>query len=126
MPTYKPTLAITPKQHRLNNAKLSMVEIIRSKLATIDPKYRRYVGDRVADKYIKLALAGDPIILRDLINRMDGLPKQTISHEGNAPDINVLNLLFGNSIRPNEPVLKLNESIDTTINQTEPSPTTAP
>ena len=85
------------------NNKLSLVAKLRDYLAKKDPKRAGTLGDRIIEKYYAMARAGDPIIMRDLINRIDGLPKGATTPEGNTVNINVLQQLFGSSIRPLQP-----------------------
>jgi hypothetical protein len=79
---------------------VSLVRLLRIKLATINPKTRRTYGDSIIARYYKMAYDGDPIIMRDLINRIDGLPKQVIASDKDNPiNINVIHSLFGQSVR---------------------------
>ena len=80
-----------------------MVQLLKEKLSMIDPITKRTFGQAIINKYYKMAREGDPIIMRDLINRIDGLPKQTIvSDKDNPININVIHSLFGASIRQQE------------------------
>lgn len=80
--------------------KVSIVNKLKKYLAKEDPKRQGTLADRLVEKYYSMAMHEDPIIMRDLINRIDGLPKQTLVNEGTQSNVNILLSLFGGSIRP--------------------------
>lgn len=81
---------------------ISIVDKLKEYLSRQDPKRAGTLGDRIVEKYYKMAREGDPIIMRDLINRIDGLPKQIIASDKDNPvNINIIASLFGKSVRKN-------------------------
>lgn len=64
----------------------SLTELLRMKLDTKDPKKRREYKQLVIDKIMELALKGDKDMLKYLYNRLEGMPHQSTSVDG---DMNV-------------------------------------
>jgi hypothetical protein len=79
---------------------ISLVGKLQSYLQLKDSKRYGTKADRLIEKYYNMAMSGDPIIMRDLVNRIDGLPKQNIDISADTTaSIGILSALFGNSIR---------------------------
>jgi hypothetical protein len=109
------TSTINKQLKTTSSKKISLVVKLKEYLNRPDPKRNGTLGDRLIEKYYSMAKEGDPIIMRDLINRIDGLPKQTIvSDKDNPININVIHSLFGNSIRTLDKPNTEYQHIDTT------------
>jgi len=65
--------------------KFSIVSIIRNKLETVPDGEKQTVAEMMVEKYLGDAYAtGDGVAMRDLIDRFDGKPKQSIeTHNAN-------------------------------------------
>lgn len=62
---------------------VSIVDAIKRKLEEVEPTDRKSYLDLIIQKIFQKALEdGDVTMLRDMINRVDGLPTQTIAHSG--------------------------------------------
>lgn len=113
LPAKKVSHSLTYSVTKKDAQNVSLVRLLRNKLATINPKTRRTFGDSVIAKYYKMAMDGDPLIIRDLINRIDGLPKQVIASDKDNPiNINVIHSLFGQSVRQATTIEYDNLSLD--------------
>jgi hypothetical protein len=67
---------------------VSIVEGLRRKLKEIDPTERRSYLDIFIDKLIsKAAKEGDVALMRDLVDRIDGKPRQSVDVTTNGKDI---------------------------------------
>lgn len=62
---------------------VSIVEGIKRKLLEIEPVNKKTYLELFLNTYFKNAIKeGDATLIRDMINRIDGMPKQTIGGEG--------------------------------------------
>lgn len=62
---------------------VSIVDALRRKLDDIEPSEKRKYLDIFVDKVISKSLVeGDVTMMRDVINRIDGMPLQAIQHSG--------------------------------------------
>lgn len=55
---------------------VSLLTLIKRKLAEADPKTKKQVAEQVAEAYIARLHEGDPRILQDFLDRTDGKPRQ--------------------------------------------------
>lgn len=62
---------------------VSIVEGIKRKLLEVEPVNKKTYLELFLNTYFKNAIKeGDATLIRDMINRIDGMPKQTIGGEG--------------------------------------------
>ena len=79
----------------------SLVEMIKHKLQEIpEGKDRTYAEDFVEQIMKKSVIEGDTSMMKDMINRVDGMPRQNIGLDGGAEGlpINILNNVLSNDI----------------------------
>lgn len=60
----------------------SIVAHLKEQLQEIDEKEKKTHASIITNKYIQMAKDGDQVILKDLINRTDGLPKGALTEDG--------------------------------------------
>ena len=96
---------ILPGQEALNPAGrpkggFSLVELLKKELQVLLPKIKDEEERKtVAAAFIQIALEkamvrGDVTMIRDIFNRVDGMPKQSLEHtgeDGGAIQINIVN-----------------------------------
>jgi hypothetical protein len=64
---------------------VSIVEGIRRKLLEVEPGTKKQYLELFLSSYFKNAIKdGDNQLMRDMINRIDGMPKQTTALEGSV------------------------------------------
>ena len=64
---------------------VSIVEGIRRKLLEVEPGTKKQYLELFLSSYFKNAIKdGDNNLMRDMINRIDGMPKQTTALEGSV------------------------------------------
>jgi len=79
----------------------SLVEMIKHKLQEIpegkDKTYAEYFVEQIMKKSV---IEGDTSMMKDMINRVDGMPRQNIGLDGGAEGlpINILNNVLSNDI----------------------------
>jgi len=79
----------------------SLVEMIKKKLQEIpegkDKTYAEYFVEQIMKKSV---IEGDTSMMKDMINRVDGMPRQNIGLDGGAEGlpINILNNVLSNDI----------------------------
>jgi len=79
----------------------SLVEMIKKKLQEIpegkDRTYAEYFVEQIMKKSV---IEGDTSMMKDMINRVDGMPRQNIGLDGGAEGlpINILNNVLSNDI----------------------------
>jgi len=79
----------------------SLVEMIKHKLQEIpegkDRTYAEYFVEQIMKKSV---IEGDTSMMKDMINRVDGMPRQNIGLDGGAEGlpINILNNVLSNDI----------------------------
>lgn len=62
---------------------VSIVDALRRRLEEIEPQEKRMYLDIFVDKIISKSLTeGDVAMMKDVINRIDGMPLQSIQHSG--------------------------------------------
>ena len=62
---------------------VSIVEGIKRKLMEIEPVNKKTYLELFLNTYFKNAIKeGDSQLIRDMINRIDGMPKQPVEHDG--------------------------------------------
>lgn len=61
----------------------SLVAILRKKLQAHDPKTRETYGDKLIRAAYSRAVKDKNVeMIRDILNRVDGMPKQSVEHSG--------------------------------------------
>lgn len=74
---------------------VSIVEGIRRKLLEVDPVTRRpYMDIFLSTLFQKAAKEGNEQLMRDMINRIDGMPKQTTDVTTNGKEIKTVLVEF--------------------------------
>ena len=62
---------------------VSIVEGIKKKLLEIEPVNKKTYLELFLNTYFKNSIKnGDATLIRDMINRIDGMPKQPVEHDG--------------------------------------------
>jgi len=73
-----------------NGAPLSLVGILKRKLLEIPEGERKEQADALMDIYLAKAFSGNENLLKDILDRIDGKPKESIEHSGEImQDINL-------------------------------------
>jgi len=73
---------------------VSIVEGIKKKLLEIEPENKKTYLDLFLSRYFRKAIKdGDVGLIRDMINRIDGMPKQSVDFEGGAIKIDISAML---------------------------------
>lgn len=72
---------------------LSLVNLIKKKLEDVEPESKRQYAELIVDRAIKESLYGEEVtMLRDLINRIDGMPAQAVKLEGTLEQSHIIEL----------------------------------
>jgi hypothetical protein len=73
-----------------NGAPLSLVGILKRKLLEIPEGERKEKADSLIDVYLDKAFGGSENLLKDILDRIDGKPKESIEHSGEiVQDVNL-------------------------------------
>jgi hypothetical protein len=82
---------------------VSIVEGIKRKLLEIEPENKKTYLDLFLSRYFRKAIKdGDVGLIRDMINRIDGMPQQKTDLTTNGKDVNpVLVKFIDNADNPN-------------------------
>jgi hypothetical protein len=74
---------------------VSIVEGIRRKLLEVEPGTKKQYLELFLSSYFKNAIKdGDNQLMRDMINRIDGMPKQTTDLTTNGKEVNQVLVKF--------------------------------
>jgi hypothetical protein len=77
---------------------VSIVEGIRKKLLEIEPNNKKTYLELFLSSYFKNAIKdGDNNLMRDMINRIDGMPKQSTDLTTNGKDLEAVLVKFINN-----------------------------
>jgi hypothetical protein len=80
---------------------ISLLTILKHKLEEVDPIDQKRVADKLIDRYISDALEnGDAQSIRDMIDRTDGKPTQTVMqtvHDDNPVHALIRELVYGSA-----------------------------
>jgi hypothetical protein len=72
---------------------ISLVELLKKKLLEVEPTQKRTYASLFIEEVLAKALKKkDVVMMRDILNRVDGLPKQTIDLAGELNQIQSIEL----------------------------------
>lgn len=78
---------------------VSIVEGIRRKLLEVEPGTKKQYLELFLSSYFKNAIKdGDNQLMRDMINRIDGMPQQKTDLTTNGKDLVVKTIMYGDNI----------------------------